>query len=1630
MIILPFLNKWTGKIVAQNNTWTQKANYGGGSRYSPVAFSIGSKGYFGTGYDGSNPTNDFWEYDPSNNTWSQKANFSGGARYLSVGFSIGSKGYIGTGYNSAYYNDFWEYDPSLNTWSAKATVPGGGRYGAVGFSVGSKGYIGTGYTGSYVSDFYEYDPSNNTWTSKANFAAGGRYVGVGFGIGSKGYLGTGDNGSGTQNDFWEFDPSLNSWTQKANVGGNTRYLAQGFSMATKGYIGLGNGSGFLTDFWEYNPTGNVWTAKANFGGTGRYGAAGFSIGTKGYIGGGYDNSFRNDFWEYSSCQPTVAVSPASAFVCTGSSVTLTASGVNTYTWTGGISNGVSFTPTITSNYTVTGTSTGTCPGTNTAIVTVVVSPTLTNQTVSPATGTIVCAGSRSVVLASSQPGVFYYLRNDANNSLVSNPVAGTGGSIAIGTGNIAITTTFNVNAVAATGGLNFDGVDDYVAINNISNSMGDFTWEAWIKTNTDGTIFSISPPSGAWNWGGKSLFVRNGKISFDSFGIAYTETPGTYNDNNWHHIALTTQSNYSGSLDKVRIYVDGFLAVEKNDWDMNGASEAGYVNKIGYTNSNFPATPAFSGTIDEVRIWTSVRTNAQIAADMTNCLVGNELGLSAYYQFENGTGSSFLTDISAGDNNGALTNMNVANVWVAGHDNCVSCTNQMTNKPIFYIAPIFNQTVTAVLQNICVSGSTTINSSTSETGINYYLRNNATNSIVTGPILGTGSALNFTTGLISSTTVYNVNAKKISGGLSFDGVDDFIAVATTPSVQHLGLAPFTMEAWIYPTNISGVKSIMRKDGDYSLFLINGFLASEICPAGGTGGTYKRTTGTLTMPINQWSHVASVWNGTTAILYVNGVVDNSSILTGISNPLSNLTIGRTTNFSEFFVGKMDEVRIWNTLRTISQLTTNINACLTGTESGLATYYQFENGIGNSTVTDLAGGDNNGILTNMSINNAWTLGVENCGCSAQMPNTPTVNINALPTVSANITSTAVCAGTSITLSGSGASTYTWTGGITNANSFAPTANIVYSVTGTSSVGCISSNTAVSNVTVNAIPIISVNSGSICSGKTFTMVPGGANTYTYSNGSNTATPVSNISYSVTGTSTAGCLSAVAAVANVTVAITPTVSVSSGSICVGSIYTLVPSGAFTYTFSSISATVNPIANTSYSVTGSSSVGCVSSNTAISSLTVNAIPVISVNSGSICFGNTFTLAPNGANTYTFSNGTSTTSPATNSSYSVTGTSSAGCLSSAPAISNVTVVALPIVSVSSGSICSGTTYTMIANGASTYTYSNGTSTVTPIVNTSYSVTGTSSVGCISSNTAVSNVTVNAIPQITVNSGSICLGETFTINPIGANTYTYSNGTNIVTPSITTSYSITGTSAEGCLTNSIAVSDVTVNAIPSLTVNSGAICIGNVFTITPSGANTYTYSNGSNTVSPTITSSYSVTGTSAEGCLSDTIAVSTVTVNNLPIVTAISNNSMICIGEVALLKSNGATTYSWSNGLTNATISITPTVTTTYTVSGIDANGCINTAIVTQSVSECTGVNKIMSESIVFNLYPNPNSGEVTIELSYVSEIIITNALGQVVIKTQLTEGKHVMNLNENAKGIYFIQIKQNTSSKTVKVIKE
>ncbi len=314
-----------------SNTWTQRANFGGGLRNEAVGFSIGTRGYLGLGIDDlGNYYQDFWEYNPTTNTWTQKADFAGGLRMGPVGFSIGTKGYVGIGVSGIplqnqwtnpgnLTSDFWEYNPTTNTWTQKADFAGGLRGVAVGFSIGSKGYIGSGssvivnpsVTTIDHNDFWEYNPTTNLWTQKANIP-GPRSNSVGFSIGARGYVGAGSSNTSPlptyYQDFWEYNPTTNLWTQKANFGGGTRISASGFSVGSRGYLGVGYsftiGNNILThnDFWEYNPTTNTWTQKANFGGGTRVFSDGFSVGNIGYLGIGRVDpmlgSSVSDFWCY------------------------------------------------------------------------------------------------------------------------------------------------------------------------------------------------------------------------------------------------------------------------------------------------------------------------------------------------------------------------------------------------------------------------------------------------------------------------------------------------------------------------------------------------------------------------------------------------------------------------------------------------------------------------------------------------------------------------------------------------------------------------------------------------------------------------------------------------------------------------------------------------------------------------------------------------------------------------------------------------------------------------------------------------------------------------------------------------------------------------------------------------------------------------------------------------------------------------------------------------------------------------------------------------------------------------------------------------------------------------------------
>jgi hypothetical protein len=437
--------------------------------------------------------------------------------------------------------------------------------------------------------------------------------------------------------------------------------------------------------------------------------------------------------------------------------------------------------------------------------------------------------------------------------------------------------------------------------------------------------------------------------------------------------------------------------------------------------------------------------------------------------------------------------------------------------------------------------------------------------------------------------------------------------------------------------------------------------------------------------------------------------------------------------------------------------------------------------------------------------------------------------------------------------------------------------------------------------------------------------------------------------------------------------------------------------------------------------------------VTVNASPVIAVNSGSICSGNSFTLTPSGASTYTISGGSAIVSPTTSTSYTVTGTSAAGCTSQVQAISSITVNALPSVSVNSGSICSGSSFTIVPTGASTYTISGGSAIVSPTTSTSYTVTGTSAAGCVGQGQAISTITVNALPLVSVNSGSICSGSSFTIVPTGASTYTISGGSAIVSPTTTSSYTVTGSTA-GCVGQGQAISTITVNALPSVSVNSGSICAGSSFTIIPTGASTYTISGGSAIVSPATTTSYTVTGTSAAGCTSQGQAVSTITINALPSLTVIGTPTLICIGEAAKLTVSGANTYTWSTGANTTSISVSPTLTTTYSVtSRSNASGCSHVVSITQSVSACTSLMEL--EESAFEAYPNPNQGSFSIRFGKVPEdvqIEIADASGRIVYSQEEKAPGEVLqvNLRDYAKGLYFLKISYEGRQQVKKLIIE
>ncbi len=397
--------------------------------------------------------------------------------------------------------------------------------------------------------------------------------------------------------------------------------------------------------------------------------------------------------------PTISAITGTTSICSGASTNLTATSAAVspiFKWysalTGGtlLFTGATFTtPNLVNNttYYVEVSNANACASAARTAVSVAVTN-INNQTVSLSSSPICGSGVATVSLASSQAGINYTLRNNANNVIVAGPIQGNGGPLNFNTGTISSTTTYNVLAqTAGTGAITFNGSNQYVKAPLNGSQLSSFTIEMWVNPNTGANsgIFQWANGVGTgvpyvyWYYSGATLSMYiNG-----NYYIATNVPTGA-----WSHIALT----FNGSL-----------------WSLykNGALQATYAG--GSNKSSYPPDDLYfgngyhgyyNGSIDDARIWSVVRTQAEIQGAMSACLTGSENGLLANYKFDDGAGLTAVD--SKGGINGTLTNMSASTAWVAGNINCgsqASCSLQMSNTVTATINPLPTATI---------SGNTTI----------------------------------------------------------------------------------------------------------------------------------------------------------------------------------------------------------------------------------------------------------------------------------------------------------------------------------------------------------------------------------------------------------------------------------------------------------------------------------------------------------------------------------------------------------------------------------------------------------------------------------------------------------------------------------------------------------------------------------------------------------------------------------------------------------------------------------------------------------------------------------------------------------------------------------------------------------
>ena len=518
----------------------------------------------------------------------------------------------------------------------------------------------------------------------------------------------------------------------------------------------------------------------------------------------------------------------------------------------------------------------------------------------------------------------------------------------------------NVHANA----LKLDGTDDYVLIPDSASLDLTTNWtiEAWVMAESGGTL--ISKDGGGDTTGAYNIAIySDGRVAYETNNQGSTVAPaGSLTIGEWQHVAVFFDAS---ATPKVSIYVNGELAGSGSS-----PSTPSVLSTDLLIGRRGVADDFIKGMVDEVRIWTDVRTDAEIRDNYQKVLTGGEENLEAYYSFDNATASA-VSDL-AGSHNGTVTGAAVTDSTAPIEGPTVRGTA---------IDTLDGDAVSSVMTADDLAGNPTYSVPSGPANGTVTIRANGEWTYTpTAGFVGTNTfTLRATDGTRTDDEVITVTVRSDDlgnvhdGVLQLDGTNDYVEMGRGASNELAITGNVTVEAWVNLADFKSQQNIIAQFAGPSENVADNILYGLRIDGNGdlvyfheyAGAANEVLTFDANLTTGTWAHVAVVRDvsGNTVTAYVNG---NAQSYTNdpTSGGSSTLTVGEDNSSSSgiYTKGAIDDLRIWNTARTADQVKDNYDQQLLGSESGLVGYYKFDDDHTGTTAADSVGTASNGTLTN--------------------------------------------------------------------------------------------------------------------------------------------------------------------------------------------------------------------------------------------------------------------------------------------------------------------------------------------------------------------------------------------------------------------------------------------------------------------------------------------------------------------------------------------------------------------------------------------------------------------------------------------------------------------------------------------